>query len=201
MPAGLHRLIRLINHAGARPISGSFKFCGGDFYYLTWNMEMFMNGLTHLNRYNLVYSGILYAIFCAFGPLVVLIILNAFLIRRMVERKKLRSPNNVNAGQDNLTVMLITVVCAFMICVVPYSVIMMVYNIQTQTRSETYITSFFINYAENRVLITALRVSQFLLAVNSSINFLLYCLIWKKFRGLLCKMCCSTERAEDRDAP
>ena len=162
-----------------------YNCLGIDIYYIGWNNDVLSTLDEHV-MYRFVYQFVMYAIFCFLGPLVILIILNSFIIRRMQQRKKQRraqrSTNSAHASDDNFTVMLIVVVCVFVLCITPYTVMRISGSCRDFGWDDfgVYII-FVIEYGND--------IASLLLSLNSTINFLLYCLMWKKFRGLLCKLC------------
>ena len=133
-------------------------------------------------HYFLIYKTILYFIFRAVGPLIMLIGLNLRLINalRAVRRKHRdmkRSPKN----RDNITLMLVVVVSIFIICEIPDLILRVIVTIKEFTPTWK-ISIHKLRYAN--------AITNMMLTVNSSINFLIYCLIGSKFRKILQHMCC-----------
>ena len=111
--------------------------------------------------------------------LVVLIVLNILLIIRLRQQKNLHrsSSSHSDRKQDNkMLVMTVVVVLVFCVCTVPITI-----------RDFIIMTS---QYTKKIIIPVRVDYHWFylgfdLLAVNSSVNFLIYCLVWTKFRGLI----------------
>lgn len=144
------------------------------------------------NIYFLVYKTIMYFIFRAVGPLLTLLILNIRLIRALQEvRRKHRDLTKSNKHRENITLVLVVVVSVFIICEIPDLVLRIIFTLNDSIPSMT-------------INIWALRyynaITNMLLTVNSSINFLIYCLIGQKFRNILQTMCLGQRRANLAEA-
>lgn len=153
--------------------------------------------------YFIVYKTICYFVFRAVGPLTALVFLNIRLIRalRDVRRRRARmfgGPASTGRGgvstttttaaaatkhHENLTVMLVAVVTVFIVCQLPTLVIRVVftvYEFAPGLASTMDLTAFrYPNIAANA-----------LLTMNSAVNFLVYCLVGKKFRRILTAEIC-----------
>lgn len=151
--------------------------------------------------YFLVYKTLCYFVFRAVGPLAALVILNSRLIRALskVRRRRinmlgkstaaaaataLKSPKNSKAKagsatkqHDNLTLMLVTVVTVFIVCQVPAVSIRVAFTASEFSPSSVRLDLTALRYAN--VLCNAL------LTLNSAVNFVVYCLVGKKFRRIL----------------
>ena len=133
--------------------------------------------------YFLVYKTICYFIFRAIGPLVILILLNLRLIQALREvRRKHKDLNKSTKNRENITLMLVAVVTVFIICSIPGLTLRIIVTIR-------YFSKWGIELLTLQIINT---ITNMLLTVNSSINFLLYCLIGKKFRRILQRMFCMT---------
>ena len=133
-------------------------------------------------HYFLVYKTILYFIFRAVGPLITLIGLNLQLINALqAVRRKHRDMKRSPKNKDNITLMLVVVVSIFIICEIPDLILRVIVTIKEFTPAW-------------QISLTRLRyanaITNMMLTVNSSINFLIYCLIGSKFRKILRQMCC-----------
>jgi len=131
--------------------------------------------------YFLVYKTILYFVFRAFGPLLTLIALNTTLMRALhAVRKRREKLTRNNQNRENMTLVLVIVVSVFFVCQIPDLTLRIIMT--------------FVNLGVLHVEVTVLRyvnaVTNMLLTINSSTNFLVYCLIGKKFRKILGAMCC-----------
>ena len=132
--------------------------------------------------YFLVYKTILYFMFRAFGPLLTLIVLNTMLMRALhAVRKRREKLTRNNQHRENMTLVLVIVVTVFFVCQIPDLTLRIIMT--------------FVNLHVIDLDLTSLRyvnaVTNMLLTINSSTNFLVYCLIGKKFRKLLGQMCCA----------
>lgn len=132
--------------------------------------------------YFLVYKTIMYFIFRAIGPLVILIVLNLRLIKALQEvRRKHRDLTRTSKHRENITLMLVVVVSVFILCEIPDLTLRILFTIMTFSKSI-------------KIDITLLRYinvcTNAMLTLNSGINFLIYCLIGNKFRKILWEMCC-----------
>ncbi|KAI0224058.1 FMRFamide receptor [Lamellibrachia satsuma] len=131
--------------------------------------------------YFLVYKTVLYFMFRAFGPLLTLIVLNTTLMRALhTVRKKREKLTRNSQHRENMTLVLVIVVSVFFVCQIPDLTLRIIMT--------------FVNLHVIDVDLTSLRyvnaVTNMLLTINSSTNFLIYCLIGKKFRKILGQMCC-----------
>jgi neuropeptide Y receptor type 1 len=129
--------------------------------------------------YFLVYKTIMYFMFRTIGPLLTLIILNVKLILALKEmRRKHKDLTKGGRHRENITLMLVIVVSVFVICEIPDLILRILI-----TMHEFQAVDMDINKLRYVNVIT-----NMLLTVNSSINFLIYCLVGKKFRKILLDM-------------
>ena len=120
-----------------------------------------------------VYFSWLYVPIMCIVPLVVLSVLNTFLILAVRKSQRQRKDMNVKQSRENnVTIMLVTVVIVFIICQVPA----LVYNIAWA------IDNKYVNYVFGYQVLSTMR--NFLVNFNSAINFLLYCALGQKFRRI-----------------
>ncbi|XP_052794016.1 FMRFamide receptor-like [Mya arenaria] len=112
----------------------------------------------------------LYPTVMLFIPLGLLAVLNTLLVLA-VRRSKLqqRTMHVRQARENNVTVMLISVVVVFMICQIPALVYNIAYSINSDIKKDI-----------GWEVLSSLR--NFLVTFNSAINFLLYCAFGQKFR-------------------
>ena len=111
--------------------------------------------------------------------LVVLIVLNIILIVRLRHQNSLHrsSSSRSDRKQDNkMLVMTIVVVLVFCICTVPITIGDFINMIEHFTGTDI------MPWRVDRYCFYLVFV---VLAVNSSVNFFIYCLVWTKFRGLI----------------
>ena len=120
-----------------------------------------------------VYFSWLYVPIMCIVPLLVLSVLNTFLILAVRKSQRQRKDMNVKQSRENnVTIMLVSVVIVFIICQVPA----LVYNIAVAT-DNTYVQTTF-----GYQVLSSFR--NFLVTLNSAVNFLLYCALGQKFRRI-----------------
>ncbi|XP_060520582.1 FMRFamide receptor isoform X2 [Cylas formicarius] len=135
------------------------------------------------------------AIFFGLFPLVLIATFNCFLIRAVYLSQKMRRQmtNNSHAqtqdsvamsNENRITLMLIAVVGMFLICQTPTASYLIYYNLyppveQRQINVQTILGN----------------VSNFLITVNASCNFLLYSIMSKRFRATFKKLFWERDRA------
>src|SRR6218665_680631 len=118
-------------------------------------------------------------LFPSVGPLVILIILNVRIAWAIKELNKKRHEMSLQAKEEKtLSVMLIIVVIIFVICHLPLTAIFI-----ALPTAESY--DMKVNW---KAFVCAYEISYVLNVLNSSINFLVYCLIWRKFNRILVRM-------------
>jgi hypothetical protein len=151
-----------------------------------------------LNRaYRMMYSNLLYFVVLFLLPLVLLTFLNqrlsAELRRTRRKRARLRGQpngqlvvvatsncrsggcgNRLRSSEEDITMMLIVVVIAFVVTQTPAAVTQALDSVLDP--SSTACPSAFFFYA---------RISDLLVVANSSVNFLIYCLCSRRFRHIL----------------
>ena len=144
------------------------------------------------NLYFLIYKTVMYFIFRAVGPLLTLLILNIRLIRALEEvRRKHRDLTKSNKHRENITLVLVVVVSVFIICEIPDLVLRIIVTLNE------YLPGLKLNIW---ILRYVNSITNMLLTVNSSVNFLIYCLIGQKFRNILQTMCLGAQRTSLAEA-
>ena len=138
--------------------------------------------LRHSIVYFLVYKMACYFIFRSVGPLVVLMTLNAKLMRALRDmRRRHRYMTRSHRQRENVTLTLVVVISVFIVCELPDACLRM---------AVTFIELSPPSRDPNHDVIQIVNpITNALLAFNSSVNFLIYCLIGKKFRRILARMC------------
>ena len=139
--------------------------------------------------YRLVYFDILYYIFSFVLPLMLLAVLNTRLVvaYRLIQRK--RQALRVRSGHDNqdnnITLIMIIVIVVFMVCNAPARIFQIVQKYENKNL-RCWSAAFVIG-----------EISSILEVLNSSSNFLVYCVFRKQFRHILRhSLCdCSVTRA------
>ena len=115
--------------------------------------------------------------------LVVMIVLNILLIVRMRRQKQLHrntSSSSTNKKDNKMVVMTIIVVVVYCVCAMPMAIIDMI------TMIEHYSGIDLISWKNE---IYFYFIAQDLLSVNSSLNIIIYILVWPKFRSLFSNLC------------
>ena len=138
--------------------------------------------------YILVYKTIMYFIFRSVGPLVSLIFFNIRLTQALiVVHRRQAQMTQRKRRTENITSMLIAVVTVFIICEIPDTALRIVLTVNNYSSSVNIPVS---------TLRVANVITNLLLTINSSINFLIYVLIGTRFRLVLAQMCHVTVASE-----
>ena len=100
-------------------------------------------------------------------PLCILSLLNGLIIREL-RRQRHSAARQINQKRNRITMMLIAVIIVFMICVTPDAIMSLVFNY---------------GYYDANNLVKGIReYSDFMLALNSAVNFAIYCRFHEGFR-------------------
>lgn len=119
--------------------------------------------------YEKIYTVYLYLLIIYIIPLILLICLNSLLILELMRMRKRRTPSNIQENSEtNMSIVLILIVVVFILCQTP-----------------GLVAQFWFLNAD--VLLQLLCVSNTLFAFNSSVNFLIYTAVGRKFRKVLLK--------------
>lgn len=110
-------------------------------------------------------------------PLLILVVLNILIIYGV---RRCRIGRSKSGRRHRITVMLVFVILVFLVCITPDAVMS---------------TFFGLGYYEEAYLQRGIReITDLLLLVNSSTNFVLYCIFntifWRNFLFLFCRRCC-----------
>ena len=133
--------------------------------------------------YTQIYFSWLYVPIMCIIPLATLSILNTCLVMAVRRSQKQRKDMNVRQSRENnVTIMLASVVVVFILCQVPALVYNLAYAMDREyVEGESYCYG----------VLSVMR--NFLVTFNSAINFLLYCALGQKFRRIFlhtfCKKC------------
>ncbi|XP_071144483.1 FMRFamide receptor-like [Mytilus edulis] len=129
-----------------------------------------------------------------FVPLILLSVFNMFLIKSVWhanKRRKLLSQshvlgdhNNQSMEQQKVTTMLISVVIIFLLCQIPWA-ILLIYKV--------YVSAFIIPHDKDNILIAG-NICNMLGQVNASINFILYSYFSSRFRRTFRKLLCRWQK-------
>lgn len=136
--------------------------------------------------YRQVYFLWLYLLIMFFIPLSSLAVLNTFLIFAVKRSQQQRKDMNVRQSRENnVTIMLVSVVMVFMICQLPA----LIYNV-------AFAVNGFVVHVYGWQILSTIR--NFMVTFNSAINFILYCAFGQKFRRTFIRTFCRCiPRGED----
>ena len=128
--------------------------------------------------YQIIYGNILYFLLMYIIPLILLLYTNCRLIHVLHHTRRKRSQMlrrmSTKRQEDDITLMLIGVVVVFVVCQTPALITQILTTIlDEKTRDCPY---FFYYYS---------RISDLMVVLNSSINFIVYCFCSRKFRRIL----------------
>ena len=132
------------------------------------------------------YQTLLYGILHTLLPILILIFCNIKMILAVRASTKMQSTSHV--ASDRLTIMLITVVLAFILCNLPVSVVWimeMLSDIDENARGQFWIFALWV-------------FLELLVVTNSSINCFIYVFVGKKFReNLFDLICCKSKEIKN----
>ncbi|RZC43234.1 uncharacterized protein BDFB_008730, partial [Asbolus verrucosus] len=143
---------------------------------------------------NKIYQTFMYwysALFFALVPLVLIATFNCFLVHAVYKsqsrrRKMTNTQENVSMSNENrITVMLISVVFLFLICQTPTASLLIYQNFYEAQDEET-----------KNIHLALGNIFNFLVTVNASTNFIMYCVLSKKYRTTFKSLFC--ERRKNR---
>ena len=136
--------------------------------------------------YNIIYLNSCYVMFMLVIPLLTLTILNIRLISALKEIKKRRAEMNLRQQQDNnVTLVLIIVVIVFTICQAPALVTQLSWTVLPNSARQCGGFQYYYS-----------RLSNVLVILNSSVNFLIYFLFNQRFRMIFTETMCSSNDAD-----
>ena len=142
--------------------------------------------------YRYLYNLILYALCLFFIPLLLLIYLNVRLVWALQRGKKQWETLQFRQRKEqNLTVIPLSIVLVFFFCGTPSLVVNMIDSMDPYSLGKSSFIIFMV-------------VANLLVVLNSACNFIIYCLLGKKFRSQLVDMCkcrCTPYRAVHMLAP
>ncbi len=136
--------------------------------------------------YKLIYMVILHSIFRSVGPLIVLSVLNFGLVRHLRKAQRAQGElGRTTIQENNVLLMLVSVVSVFVVCFLPDTLVRVVY----------VILNLGFGKSKTKAIMYAHFVTNALLVLNSAINCLIYCFTGQKFRKQLREVCsCSSSR-------
>lgn len=143
---------------------------------------------TENDTYKKVYYTWLYIPILCFIPIGTLAVLNTFLVRAVHKSQQQQQTMHVRQTTENnsVTIMLVCVVIVFIVCQFPA----LVYNVAW---SADYC---YVDYSYGWMILSSIR--NFLVSINSAVNFILYCALGQKFRRLFMFTyfrCCMSQRS------
>lgn len=137
--------------------------------------------------YRIVYANVLYFVVMLGGPLLSLAVLNANLIRALKRQARRRTEMGVSSGagnQSDVTLVLVVVVFAFIVCQTPTFVDHIFWTVLDESLRATCGVWHYYYTA----------VGDMMAILNSAINFVIYVLTSPKFRQHLASICVSRLR-------
>ncbi len=132
--------------------------------------------------FGVIYTNALYTVLCVVLPLIVLIILNTSLITEIkkikIRRASLASRSS-RYGEDNITIIMVTIIILVLVCHVPDRLLQIV-------------TAIYYYQAKcGKVMFYMYALTNLLVILNSSTNFIIYYVFRASFRVILKqKLCC-----------
>lgn len=128
--------------------------------------------------YRILYTNILYFLVMHGGPLLSLAFLNANLIRALKVQARKRTEMKMAGYQQDITLVLVVVVCVFICCQTPTFVDHILWTVLD--KSTTTCGHWHYYYT---------AIGDMLAILNSAVNFVIYVLTSPKFRQNLLSMC------------
>jgi hypothetical protein len=139
--------------------------------------------------YQILYSNVLYFPVMYVIPLLSLMYLNSKLIK-FVNKLKTRKAELTGhrCPEDHITLCIIVIVFTFVICQTPALINQILWAVTDHTDRECGKFHFYYT-----------KISDVLVVINSSINFIIYCLFGKSFRTIFVRALCWNSRASRRN--
>lgn len=135
-------------------------------------MEVFeMSGFGGNMVYRIVYGNILYFLVMHGGPLLSLAFLNANLIRALKLQARKRTEMNMAGYQQDITLVLVVVVCVFICCQTPTFVDHILWTVLNNNTPSCGQWHYYYT-----------AIGDLMAILNSSVNFVIYVLTSPKFR-------------------
>jgi hypothetical protein len=142
-----------------------------------WNNVKSEIGENHVYRY--LYCATLYFLIIFLIPLVMITILNIRLVYTIKMAKKQWSNMTKRIKKEHkITIIPVCIVVVFYICATP--------ALLTQVLDSIFLEKIMESLEYNTYIV----VSNMLVTLNSAINFIIYCMLGKKFRQILWRMLC-----------
>ena len=155
------------------------------------NVEVFYTPLLINPKYQLFYKTILCLLVRTAAPLVILVILNVRLLVAVHRSNKYNARHTRDDRSNNIDKVVISVVTVFILSGLPDLAFRVVRTIKLYHPTAP-ITLEHLLYLGT--------VSNFLLTVNSSVNFIIYCVSGQRFRMLFLQNLCGRSRKTEQTA-
>ena len=144
-------------------------------------------GLTSHHIYNILYENVSYCLFVFLFPLLILIFFNVHLVKDLKKaqqcRKALTSRSTME--ENNITLVMIVIILVFIVCQTPASINQILFYVVDDSAQKT--CSSYAKYY---------HVSNLLIIMNSSANFLIYCVFRRQFQQELCALISCKKRGK-----
>jgi len=140
--------------------------------------------------YRVVYANVLYFVVMLGGPMLSLAVLNANLIRALKRQARRRSEMGVTSGagnQSDVTLVLVVVVFAFIVCQTPTFVDHILWTVLDES----------LRAACGKWHYYYTAIGDMMAICNSSVNFFIYVLTSPKFRQHLAGICAAARLKRD----
>ena len=133
-------------------------------------------GIEYIYMYNILYANVSYGLFVFILPLVIIIYFNVHLMRgvKIAQRDKSTMASQSTSDVGNTTFVMIVIITAFVLCQTPANINHILYYIFGHMQMLTC-TPYRI-YSKMR---------NMFVAINSSLNFFIYCLLRRQFQRQL----------------
>ena len=134
-------------------------------------------GLTSLHIYNILYENVSYCLFVFLLPLLVLIFFNVHLMHDLKVARRCRKAMTSRSTNDenNITLVMVIIIIVFIVCQTPATINQILFYIVSDVHASAC-TPYEQYY----------HVSNLLITMNSSLNFVIYCLFRRQFQAQLC---------------
>ncbi|CAH1953729.1 unnamed protein product [Acanthoscelides obtectus] len=145
-----------------------------------------MNYLNFIYWYSALFFGII--------PLVLIATFNCFLIRAVYLSQQLRrvmtnsTENTMFSNERRITIILIGIVISFLVCNTPTSAHLIYYHFHKVSTPR-----------ENNIMRILGNIFNLMLMLNAPCNFLIYCVLSKKFRQTFKKIFCERRKKKQLD--
>ena len=141
-----------------------------------WNEKWENMGIESIYLYNILYAKVSYGLFVFILPLVIIIYFNVHLMRglKIAQRDRSTMTSQSTSDVNNTTFVMIVIITAFVLCQTPAIINHILYYIFGHMQMLTC-TPYRI-YS---------KMSNMFVAINSSLNFFIYCLLRRQFQRQL----------------